>query len=201
MCSLHVDPETMVCREPNISLWNLTWGIGGDGLVAARHLHFYGYAPTIYYPKQSKNELYQRLVKQLKDLEVPFTDDFSSAASSTNLIVDAVFGFSFSGEVREPFPAVIKAFEDAKVPVLSVDAPSSWNIESGPPDDGPGKAFMPDALISLTAAKPLVKFYKGRHFVGGRFLSTTIAEKYGIEVPPYEGMNQIVEVPLGEGKL
>lgn len=32
---------------------------GGDGLVAARHLFHYGYKPTIYYPKQSKNELYQ----------------------------------------------------------------------------------------------------------------------------------------------
>jgi NAD(P)H-hydrate repair Nnr-like enzyme with NAD(P)H-hydrate epimerase domain len=34
-------------------------GIGGDGLVAARHLWHYGYKPTIYYPKQSKNDLYQ----------------------------------------------------------------------------------------------------------------------------------------------
>ncbi|KIW04703.1 NAD(P)H-hydrate epimerase, variant [Verruconis gallopava] len=174
---------------------------GGDGLVAARHLHFYGYMPTIYYPKQSKNELYQRLCKQLRDLDVAFTDDFSAASSSTNLIVDAVFGFSFSGEVRQPFPAVIEGFEKAKVPVLSVDAPSSWNIETGPPEDGPGKNFMPDALISLTAAKPLVKWYKGRHFIGGRFLSKAIAEKYDIEVPPYEGIDQIVEVPLGEGKL
>lgn len=32
---------------------------GGDGLVAARHLFQYGYQPTIYYPKRSKNELYQ----------------------------------------------------------------------------------------------------------------------------------------------
>jgi hypothetical protein len=32
---------------------------GGDGLVAARHLFYYGYQPTVYYPKQSKNELYQ----------------------------------------------------------------------------------------------------------------------------------------------
>lgn len=32
---------------------------GGDGLVAARHLSQYGYKPTVYYPKRSKNELYQ----------------------------------------------------------------------------------------------------------------------------------------------
>lgn len=170
-------------------------------MVAARHLNFYGYTPTVYYPKQSKNELYQRLCKQLRDLSVPFTDDFASASSSTDLIVDAVFGFSFFGEVREPFPAVIEGFRTASVPVLSVDAPSSWNIETGPPDSGPGKDFMPDALISLTAAKPLVKWFKGRHFVGGRFLSKAVAQKYDIEVPAYEGIDQIVEAPLGEGKL
>lgn len=34
-------------------------GAGGDGLVAARHLRHYGYQPTIFYPKRSKNELYQ----------------------------------------------------------------------------------------------------------------------------------------------
>ena len=57
---------------------------------------------------------------------------------------------------------------DTKIPVLAVDAPSSWNIETGPPDLGPGKGFHPDALISLTAPKPLVKWFKGRHFLGGR---------------------------------
>lgn len=33
--------------------------LGGDGLVAARHLRHYGYQPTIYYPKRSKSDLYQ----------------------------------------------------------------------------------------------------------------------------------------------
>lgn len=79
-------------------------------------------------------------------------------------------GFSFSGEVREPFPAVIKAMEETKLPVTAVDAPSSWSIEEGPPKSGLGSSFQPTALISLTAPKPLVKFFKGRHFVGGRYV-------------------------------
>jgi NAD(P)H-hydrate epimerase len=85
--------------------------------------------------------------------------------------------------------------------VLAVDAPSSWNIEDGPPSEGPGKGFMPDALISLTAPKPLVKWFKGRHFVGGRFLSEEMAGKYGLDVPEYEGLDQVVEVPVEGGKL
>ncbi|KAG7122463.1 hypothetical protein HYQ44_003361 [Verticillium longisporum] len=72
---------------------------GGDGLVAARHLHHYGYKPFIYYPKRSKNELYQRLAKQLEDLEVSFVDDFPKALQTADHIIDAIFGFSFSGEI------------------------------------------------------------------------------------------------------
>lgn len=141
---------------------------GGDGLVAARHLHHYGYKPTLYYPKQSKNDLYARLTTQLKNLHIPFVTDFSESLNEADYVVDAIFGFSFSGEVRDPFPSVIAALRDTKVPVLAVDAPSSWNIETGPPDDGPGKGYHPSALISLTAPKPLVGWFKGRHFVGGR---------------------------------
>ena len=167
---------------------------GGDGLVAARHLKHFGYTPTICYPKQSKNELYQRLVTQLKGLDVPLVDDFNSALRDADSVVDAIFGFSFSGEIREPFPSVIEALEKTKVPVLSVDAPSSWNIETGPPDSGPGKSFQPAALISLTAPKPLVKYFKGRHFVGGRFLPPQVADKYDLGRPPYIGTEQFVEV-------
>ena len=176
-------------------------------------------------PRSKQRLIYapnQRLTQQLKDLSIPFTDDFGSAIKDTDHIVDAIFGkptplhrttvsrnavtlalsgvkrviatpetlnppklisifahyftnktkqkigFSFSGEVREPFPAVITAMRDAGIPVLSVDAPSSWNIETGPPADGPGKGFHPESLISLTAPKPLVDWFKGRHFVGGR---------------------------------
>lgn len=84
--------------------------------------------------------------------------------------------------------------EETKVPILSVDAPSSWDIQEGPPKDGPGAKFMPGALISLTAPKPCVKWYQGRHFVGGRFLTKSIADKYDLDIPDYPGIDQIVEV-------
>lgn len=174
---------------------------GGDGLVAARHLHHFGYRPKCYYPKQSKHEHYARLRAQLETLRVPFVSDFVSAAREAEFIVDAVFGFSFKGEVREPFPAVIAALAEAKVPVLAVDAPSSWDIEEGPREDGPGNEYQPTALISLTAPKPLVKWFKGRHFVGGRFVGEEIAEKYGFDLPPYAGADQIVEIGAAGEKL
>ncbi|KAL4753049.1 hypothetical protein BDW72DRAFT_169754 [Aspergillus terricola var. indicus] len=178
---------------------------GGDGLVAARHLAHYGYKPTVYYPKEGKKELYTRLKTQLSALSVPFIStpsDFQSAISNTSLVIDAIFGFSFGGPLRDPFPEIISAMENSSTPVLAVDAPSSWDIESGPPASGPGSKFMPEYLVSLTAPKPCVKFYRGRHFVGGRFLTRDVAEKYGLDIPDYPGVDQVMEVGVdAEGRL
>lgn len=32
--------------------------------------------------------------------------------------------------------------------------------------------------------------------MGGRFLTEGMAEKYELDVPPYEGIDQVVEVPV-----
>ncbi|MQI72151.1 hypothetical protein EI017_25695, partial [Escherichia coli] len=39
---------------------------GGDGLVAARHLHHFGYKPLVCYPKRTQKPLYAGLVTQLE---------------------------------------------------------------------------------------------------------------------------------------
>lgn len=66
MCLLYADPETTVWTLDILAMKHLRTDVltynsvkGGDGLVAARHLAHYGYKPTVYYPKEGKNELYQ----------------------------------------------------------------------------------------------------------------------------------------------
>lgn len=84
----------MVDLLPVVSLSSQLTDTGGDGLVAARHLWHYGYQPTIFYPKQSKNDLYERLATQLKNLDVPFTEDFNGSLETTDHVVDAIFGIT-----------------------------------------------------------------------------------------------------------
>lgn len=43
---------------------------------------------------------FQRLTKQLEDLEVPFTEDFLTAIKSTDHVIDAIFGLSFKNRKR-----------------------------------------------------------------------------------------------------
>lgn len=76
---------------------------------------------------------------------------------------------------------------------MAVDIPSSWDVETGPPSAGPGKNFHPKSLISLTAPKPCAQYFKGRQFLGGRFVPPEISEKYGLEVDVYEGIDQVAE--------
>lgn len=172
---------------------------GGDGLVAARHLYFYGYTPTVYYPKPTQKPIFEGLQKQLKNLHIKFDNEskFEDLAKDTDLIVDALFGFSFKPPVREPFDEAIKVMESGVKPVLAVDTPSSWHVEDGPQNEGIGSKYMPDYLISLTAAKPNVGHFKGKkHFIGGRFLGEDVAKKYSLNIPEYQGVDQIVEVPV-----
>ncbi len=47
---------------------------GGDGLVAARHLHHFGYSVLVVYPKRTDRPLYHGLVTQLESLGVEFIE-------------------------------------------------------------------------------------------------------------------------------
>lgn len=81
--------------------------------------------------------------------------------------MDAIFGFSFHSQPRPPFDEPIRLFKETSIPIVSVDIPSGWNVETGNPDDS---YFTPDVLVSLTAPKLGSKSFNRRHFLGGRFV-------------------------------
>ena len=55
---------------------------------------------------------------------ISVSDTLPSDLSHYTCIVDAVFGFSFSGEVRAPFDVIIDALKLTETPIASVDVPS-----------------------------------------------------------------------------
>ena len=71
---------------------------GGDGLVAGRHLHHFGYAPCIVYPKRGRHPIFQQLVNQLDQLGVPISDSLPTSTEidqTYGVVVDAIFGFRY----------------------------------------------------------------------------------------------------------
>ncbi|XP_019566737.1 NAD(P)H-hydrate epimerase isoform X2 [Rhinolophus sinicus] len=97
------------------------------------------------------------------------------------LVVDAIFGFSFKGDVREPFRSILGVLSGLTVPIASIDIPSGWDVEKGNPG-----GIQPDLLISLTAPKKSATHFTGRyHYLGGRFVPPALEKKYQLNLPPY----------------
>lgn len=185
-------PIVLVCCGPGNQ--------GGDGLVAARHLAMFGYTPMIWMPKPGSKDIYKRLHKQCANMDIPTLpasdpsqaeSTLSTALASSDVVLDAIFGFSFQPPVRAPFDAALPLIARANVPIVSVDIPSGWDVERG---DAEGRGLRPDVLVSLTAPKEGVRRFAGRHFLGGRFVSRSVEERYELNLPGYPGVAQIVEL-------
>lgn len=97
------------------------------------------------------------------------------------LDLGGLIGFSFHPPVRPPYHTILNHLaspensSQKRLPVLSIDIPSGWDVDSGrqPLKDTEGntvETFEPEVLLSLTAPKEGVREFKGRHWLGGRFI-------------------------------
>jgi NAD(P)H-hydrate epimerase len=178
---------------------------GGDGLVAARHLHHFGARVTVVLvkPVKADHPLLLRLIVQLQQLGVAVCDTMPSGAEQNyDVIVDALFGFSFSGAVRAPYDVVMHELtricntdrgSDACT-VVAVDVPSDWPVDNA--DAATVATAVPNVLVSLTAPKQCARAFKGVHFVGLRIIPPRVAETYGLGalLAAYEGHAQIARL-------
>nr|XP_054103872.1 NAD(P)H-hydrate epimerase isoform X2 [Callithrix jacchus] len=129
-------PPTSMSRSPPTVLVICGPGNnGGDGLVCARHLKLFGYQPTIYYPKRPNKPLFTALVTQCQKMDIPFLGEMPSEPMVIDelyeLVVDAIFGFSFKGDVREPFHSILSVLKGLTVPIASIDIPSGLLCHPG----------------------------------------------------------------------
>lgn len=137
---------------------------GGDGLVAARHLHASGRQVRIVLlasTEQLSGEpraMYERLPQMLQKsmLIVAGEEELSSAAfdeclGCTELFLDAVFGTGFHPPMRGVAVALQEKISGHAAPMVSVDLPSGWDADStAMRAEG---AFRSDAAITFTAPK------------------------------------------------
>ncbi|GJJ71588.1 NAD(P)H-hydrate epimerase [Entomortierella parvispora] len=176
---------------PAVAVFSGPGNNGLDGLVAARHLAHFGYRPRIYYPKRPDKPVNKGLMRQCELLDIPFVESPDAGLKDADLVVDAIFGFSFSGEVREPFRGAIGALSKTSLPIVSVDIPSAWDVEKG---DIGGNGLLPSMLVSLTAPKEGAQGFQGIHYLGGRFINKHMDEKWGLNLPDFPGTDQCVRL-------
>ncbi len=117
------EPVRIVCGKGNN---------GGDGLVAARHLHGLGFA-----------------VETL-ELEKSEAGGLDTWLRGSGAVVDAIFGTGFKGAAREPAAGAIEAINRCGAPVIACDIASGVDASSGEVE---GVAVEADLTVSFHAAK------------------------------------------------
>jgi NAD(P)H-hydrate epimerase len=164
---------------------------GGDGLVAARHLQMMKYAVDLVVFKQleGKNGNYLSLCR-LNGIPSKTPEDFQEDPTlfgkhlqDKSLIVDAIFGFPFRGEIRQPYRDYIQALRPFEGRILSVDIPSGWDANEG----NIHQTFTPAFLISLGLPKQCSEGFKGEHYFGGRFVPECLCKELEVVLPEFEG--------------
>ncbi len=133
---------------------------GGDGYVIARHLINHGYDAEVWLfcdPSTLRGDAavnYQVLRaaawegRVLGDaIEV---EQLQAELAEVDWIVDALLGTGTQGELRPPFPEVIRAINESPANVLAVDLPSGMDCDSGQPL---GDCVVADDTATFVAPK------------------------------------------------
>jgi hydroxyethylthiazole kinase-like uncharacterized protein yjeF len=114
---------------------------GGDGLVAARHLMKWGVDVTVFVVEGSRSELNQNNLKKIpNNLKKSINNSKGFELEGFDLVVDALTGTGFKGEVRQPLAGIIEKINKSNAHKLSVDTPSAGRVEA-------------DAVVSFHTAK------------------------------------------------
>ena len=146
---------------------------GGDGLVASRHLHDWGARVSVYLCSQRPNDSNLELVRKrgitcVEASQDENLDKFDKLLSSTNCVIDAVFG---TGKVR-PLHGIFQQVldrvgrakrEQAGLRIIALDLPSGLNADSGAVDPA---CLYADNTITLGFPKPGLFNFPGAERAG-----------------------------------
>lgn len=140
---------------------------GGDGLVVARRLCEAGarvWAVLAGGPPKTEDAAY--MLTLLEGLPVTLVENVEEGISilpSAGLVVDALFGIGFHGELRPPYDEVVSAINRASVPVVSLDVPSGLDSDSG---RASSLHVHADLTITFSTRKPVHEVYPAKDSCG-----------------------------------
>ena len=139
---------------------------GGDGLVAARHLHQQGQAVKVILlgvaerlPPDARQAL-----EGARAAEVPFTEEPPLSSEAPRLVIDALLGLGQTRPLEGRLAELARWCNSQPAPVLSVDLPSGMNGDTG---QATGEAVVQaTATLSLLTLKPGLFTGRGRDLAG-----------------------------------
>ena len=154
---------------------------GGDGFVIARHLENRGFDVLVLLfadPESLRGDaainwrVLERAGTPVRVIKDAVADDgWRSQIKSADWLIDSLLGTGTRGSLRQPFPAIIAAINEASARVFAIDLPSGLDCDTGKPVD---------------TASPLA--------VNADFTATFVACKQGFENPAAAALTGEVRV-------
>ncbi|MDD3879478.1 MAG: NAD(P)H-hydrate dehydratase [Syntrophomonas sp.] len=146
---------------------------GGDGLVVARHLINSGAHVDVFLLADS-NEMTPdsytnyRILLQMSQNIFPLQveedlDRLMLALLSCDMIVDAIYGIGFQGQMNDFDSRIVKMVNWSKAPVVAVDIPSGVEADSGQVH---GEAIQASHTVSFALPKIGLLLEPGKDYVG-----------------------------------
>ncbi len=159
---------------------------GGDGLVAARHLHDWGAMVSLYlFSQRPPDDPNLKLVQERGITYADITQDenlgkLNELLLSTDTIIDALFGTGKSRPLRGAFLQALSTVSRARkkqpsLHVIALDLPSGLDADTGAVDPA---CLFADYTITLGFPKPGLFNSPGKERVG----KLTVVD---IGIPPY----------------
>ena len=156
----------------HVYVWAGPGNNGGDGLVAARHLHRAGQRVTVMLLADSAR-LPADAVAALHAAQaagVGITSDIASAARGADLVIDALLGLGTRRAPEDAMAAAIAHINACGAAVLAVDIPSGLHPDTGVALGA--SAVRATATLALLTLKPGCLTCEGRDHAGVLWLDT-----------------------------
>jgi hydroxyethylthiazole kinase-like uncharacterized protein yjeF len=157
---------------------------GGDGLVAARHLHNWGARVRVVLGAEKGNlrELPAQQLRVLERMGVEINGP-NGSFDGAELLVDALLGYGSRGNPREPMAGLIRNVNSSGILVLAVDIPSGLDATTGEPNE---PCVVANATVTFGLLKVGFLNRESAQFVGELHLADIslpepIYRKYGQE--------------------
>lgn len=161
-----------------IRIWAGPGNNGGDGLVAARHLHRAGVDVGVILLADAARQPADAAwaLRQAQVAGVPIATALNEPRAAA-LVVDALLGLGLGRAPEGPLQAAIAALRAFEGPVLAVDLPSGLHADTGVPVGT--QAVRATTTLALLTLKPGCHTGQGRDCAGDVWL-----DDLGIAAPP-----------------